>query len=129
MSQKKLAFVFLLGIVLCVTGVAMAAAVKIELLPWEFSVAPEPDARGQAVLNYAKGKDKTIGQFNCWGLTPETDYDVYLFIDGSWENIGTFTTNKNGAGHLHAYGDGDHRGSLPIAINNAALNATVLMSP
>ena len=114
-------------VIASVAGVALAKAVKVELVPWSDSVAPEPDASGHAILNYAKGADKTEVQVNCWGLTPETDYTVYL-NNGSWYSIGTFTTNGYGDGNLHVKLAGDASGDQPVAVNNSELNATVLMS-
>ena len=126
--MKKLATFCLIATVLCASGIAVAAAVKIALVP--YPAAPgvaEPDASGQTILNYAKGKDKTEVQVNCWGLTPGTEYVVYA-KPGGWQAIGSFTARKNGSGNVHVRLDGDFSGALPVAVNNAALNATVLIS-
>ena len=126
MSRTKIGLVCVLAIVLGVTGVALAKAVKVELAPYG---SLEPDASGHAILNYAKGADKTEVQVNCWDLTPETEYTVYLSPDdgGSYYAIGTFTTDSSGEGNLHAKLAGDVSGDLPVAVNNTALNATVLL--
>ena len=130
MSMKKFTPVAVMAVLLCVCGIELAAAVKVDLLPLPGSVAPEPDASGHAVLNYAKGADKTEVQVNCWDLTSETEYTVYLCAPGpEWYEIGSFTTRKNGNGNLHVRLPGDHSAHLPVAVNNAAAGATVLISP
>ena len=126
MLRKKELLICLAAVVLCVAGIALAAAVKVDLLPYPPAAPQEPDASGQAVLNYAKGADKTEIQVNCAGLTPGAEYTVY--IGTPWEVIGTFVARKNGTGNLHARPDGDQSGRLPVAVNNAA-NQTVLLGP
>ena len=105
-----------------------AAAVKVALVPYDNPVIglAEPDASGHAILNYAKGADKTEVQVNCWGLMPDSEYTVYLKA-ATWHPVGTFTTRKNGSGNLHAKLPGDHSGHLPVAVNNTD-GYTVLMS-
>ena len=127
MLGKKVGLICLVGVILCGTGIALAAAVKVELAPYPAASPIEPQASGRMVLNYAKGADKTVVQLNCWGLMPESEYTVYLSPDSgiTWENIGTFTTRKNGTGNLHVALPGDRSGDLP-AVNNAA-NETVLL--
>ena len=127
MLRRSLMLISLAVFVLAGAGIALAAAVKVDLLPYPVANPIEPDASGRAVLNYAKGSDKTVAQVNCWGLTPESEYMVYL-KDGGWYAIGTFTTRKNGSGNLHVFLEGDHSGHLPVAVNNAA-NQTVLLGP
>ena len=126
MLRRKLVSICLVALILGVTGIALAKAVKVELAPYG---TLEPDASGHAILNYAKGADKTEVQVNCWGLTPETEYTVYLNDGVDYYAIGTFTTDSSGDGHLHAKLEGDASGDLPVAVNNTALNATVLISP
>jgi len=128
MLRKKNVLICLAAVVLCVAGIALAAAVKVELMPYAYPGAEpiEPDASGQAVLNYAKGADKTEIQVNCRGLTPGEEYTVY--IGSPWEVIGTFIARKNGSGNLHARPDGDQSGRLPVAVNKG-LYTTVLLGP
>ena len=125
MLRKNVIWVCLIAFVLATAGVAFAKAVKVVLAP----TGVEPDASGRAVLNYAKGKDKTEFQVNCWGLTAETEYTVYLKPGGTWKAIGTFTTDEYGEGHLHAKLPGNESASVPVAVNNTATNTTVLMGP
>jgi len=99
----------------------------VELMPYAYPGAEptEPDASGQAVLNYAEGADKTEIQVNCSGLTPGAEYTVY--IGSPWEVIGTFVARNNGTGNLHARPDGDQSERLPVAVNTGG--ATVLLGP
>ena len=118
----------LIGLVIAlVAGIALAKAVKVDLLPYPDDPI-EPDASGRAVLNYAKGADKTEVQINCRGLMSETEYTVYLYDveNADFYSIGTFTTRKNGTGNFHTKLDGDRSGELPVAVNNPA-NQTVLL--
>jgi hypothetical protein len=68
---------------------------------------------GQAILNYAKGANKTECQVNCWDMESETEYTALVCeCDDDGEvidcvELGSFTTNKKGKGHLHASVEGD----------------------
>jgi len=126
MLRKKALLICLAAVVLCVAGIALAKAVKVELLPYPAAAPLEPDASGQAILNYAKGEDKTEIQVNCSGLTPGAEYTVYIGGGSTWEDIGTFIARKNGTGNLHARPDEDQSG-LSVAVNTGG--ATVLLGP
>ena len=106
-------------------GLALSAAVKVQLVPYS-ETPPITGASGQAILNFAKGADATEIQINCWGLTPETEYTVYL--KPGFESIGTFTTMKNGSGNFHLRLAGDQSKNLPVTVNDTAANLTVLQS-
>ena len=125
--RKKSALICLVAL-LAIPGIALAAAVKVQLAPWAPNGPIEPDASGKANLNYAKGADKTIVQVNCWALMPEAEYTVYLSPDfpAEWNMIGTFTTDAEGEGHLHVFLPGDQSHPEAVAVNNAA-NSTVLL--
>lgn len=120
----------LIGLVIAlVSGIALAKAVMVDLLPYPADPI-EPDASGKAMLNLAqKGDDgKTEVQVNCWGLMPEADYTVYVGTEGgSWTEVCTFTTNKQGTGSCHSRIEGDFTGDS-VAVNNAN-NETVLLGP
>jgi len=125
MLRKKALLICLAAVVLCVAGVALAKAVKVDLLPTDPS---EPDASGKAVLNYAKGADKTEIQVNCAGLTPGAEYTVWIgTVGGPWTNVGTFVARKNGTGNLHARPGGD-LSELTVGVNRDVWN-NVLLSP
>ena len=126
MSRKSF-LLLVAAVVLCSAGVALAAAVKLNLV--HYLGGPDVGASGQAVLNYAKGADKTEIQINCQGLTPLTNYTVYLSPTptGPFQSVGNFTTLRNGKGTLHLSIPGDVSGSV-VTVNNTVLNATVLQS-
>lgn len=107
-------------------GLALSKAVKMELAPYPATSPIEPGASGHAILNYAKGADGTEIQVNCWGLTPDTTYTVYL-KPAAYLAIGTFTTKKNGSGNFHIRLDGDQSVTLAVAVNNPG-GSTVLHS-
>lgn len=129
MLRKSIVWVCLFAFVLSAAGIAFAAAVKVTLAPYAYpnQDPDEPDASGRAVLNYAKGKDKTEVQVNCWGLTPNTECWVWIDL-GGWQEIGTFTTDESGEGHLHAKLPGDVSGATQVAVNTPKFR-TVLLWP
>jgi|GEM_PF-3262261 len=118
MLRKSIIWVCLVSFVLATAGIAFAAAVKVILSPYPADDPIEPDATGRAVLNYAKGKDKTEVQVNCWGLTPNSDYRLWLYL-GGWKRVDVFTTDEDGEGHLHAKLSGDVSGATKVAVNTA----------
>ena len=126
MLSKKRVLILFATILVCVAGLALAKAVKVELMPYPPAAPLDPNASGHAILNYAKGQDKTIVQVNCWNLKPETGYTVYL-SNGGFYSIGDFTTRKNGSGNLHVSLEGDVSADLPVAVNDTASNLTVLL--
>lgn len=125
MLRKKALLICLAAVVLCVAGIALAKAVKVDLLPTD---PLEPDASGKAVLNYAKGEDKTEIQVNCSGLTPGEEYTVWIgTVGGPWMNVGTFVARKNGTGNLHARPAGD-LSELTVGVNKDVWH-NVLLGP
>jgi len=107
MVRTRNVLVCLTAITLCLAGIALGKAVKQDLMN------EDGDVLGNAVLNYAKGADKTEIQVNCQGLEEGTDYTVLLCpcdAGGELDDcivLGSFTTGKNGKGHLHAREEGD----------------------
>ena len=130
MRRKNIILICLVAFVLATAGIAFAKAVKVILEPYAYAGEDpiEPDASGRAMLNHAKGKDKTEVQVNCWGLVAEAEYTVYLKPGGAWKAVGTFTADEEGEGHLHARLPGNESASLPVAVNNDQ-NKTVLLGP
>ncbi|HUW20513.1 MAG TPA: hypothetical protein VMW16_14545 [Sedimentisphaerales bacterium] len=127
MSGKKVGLICVVSVVLLAAAVALAAAVKVELLPCPAENPIEPNASGHAILNYAQGRDKTMVEINCWGLKADMNYTAHLKAPEGFHSIGMFTTRKNGSGNLNVDLEGDHSAHLPVAINNDA-NETVLRS-
>ena len=107
MLLKRKVLICLAAVTICLSGIALAKAVKQEL------VNEDGEIIGKANLNYAKGANKTECQVNGWDLDTETEYIVLLCVcddDGEVTDcteVGSFTTNKKGKGHLHASVEGD----------------------
>ena len=115
---KKSIVICIAAIVLCVGGIALAKAVKLNLVPVEGS--PDLDGSGRAVLNYAKGEDKTIIQVNCWGLTPGDEYGVNL-ANGKGP-VGRVVAKKNGTITVHGEQEGDQSGCIVRVRNRTQMH-------
>ncbi|UCE20135.1 MAG: hypothetical protein JSV84_07305 [Gemmatimonadota bacterium] len=122
---KKFALIGL--VVALVAGIALAKAVKKDLVPFAAG-CPEEGAYGKVMLNYAKDADKTEIQINCWGLTAGTEYEVWIDDGAGYVSYGTFTVRQNGTANFHAKPAGDISDALSVAVNDAANNCTVLIS-
>ena len=109
MLRKKNLLICLAAVVLCVAGIALAKAVKVDLQNPAGLPADDQDAgaTGRAVLNYAKGADKTEVQFNCQGLTPGATYVIGIVDVGIFPGTGTYTPLPNGKLMVHAAVSGD----------------------
>ncbi|HUW55931.1 MAG TPA: hypothetical protein VMZ92_04800 [Planctomycetota bacterium] len=123
MLRKNVIWICLVAFVLATAGIAFAKAVKLELKPYPEAAPNEPGASGHAILNYSADDDVTQVQVNCWGLTPGTEYTVYVWQGGGPVSIGTFTAKKRGQGHLHVEMEGNTTGLLPIYVSNPLLPA------
>ena len=120
---KKNIVICIMAIVLCVGGIALAKAVKLNLVPVNHS--PDPDGFGRAVLNYAEGEDKTIIQVNCWGLTPGNGYGVNLA--NGMGSAGGAVASANGTITIHGEQEGDQSGCI-VRIKNRTQNRPALRS-
>jgi hypothetical protein len=103
MTRKRLLLVGL-AVLVSFAGVAFAQAVKTDLLPQAPASDPDSGASGQAVLNYAKGADKTEVQINAEGLTPGATYFPGIFGSGGFPYV---TAGPNGKINVHAEVSGD----------------------
>lgn len=115
--MRKYAVTIAVCLVALMATMAFAKAVNVALCP---TAAAPDDARGRAILNYAKDANKTEIQVNCWGLDPNYNYTAWINVTGlgcpqigGWSNIGTFSVNKKGNGHVHA--------SVPTDVSGAVL--------
>jgi len=121
--MKKYASVVAICLVALMVTLAFAAAIKVDLLAYPGTGY----GSGQAILNYAKGADKTEIQVNCWGLDPGEWYTVRIGpLTPRWKSLGTFTAKKNGEGHIHARLSGDWSSNY-IAVNLQDTKTTILM--
>jgi len=123
MLRKKALLICLAAVVLCVAGIALAEAVKLTLVPVDGG--PDPDGSGRAVLNYAKGEDKTIIQVNCWELTPGDEYGVNL-ANGKGP-VGRVVAKKNGTITVHGEQEGDQSGCI-VRVRNRTQKHQALQS-
>ena len=107
MLRTRSVLIWLTAATLCFAGVAMGKPVKVELAALDI----ESSAGGEAILNYAKGADRTEIQVNCSGLEPNTECIVSLYEcteeEPGYIELGTLTTNKKGKGTLHVRVEGD----------------------
>ena len=121
MRRKNIILICLVAFVLATAGIAFAKAVKVALEPYPEANPNEPGASGHTILNYSADDDVTQVQVNCWGLTPGTEYTVYVWENDEPVSIGTFTAKRRGQGHLHVEMEGDTSGLLPIHVSNPLL--------
>ena len=126
MLRKNIVSICVVSFILLAAGFAFGAAVKVGLVPYDLNGPPEPKASGHIILNYDSDADVTQVQVNGKRLKSETEYTVYLTIEGTITDIGSFITKKGGAGHLHVKLDGDVTDVRPIYLNDTDLNLTVL---
>lgn len=61
-------------------------------------------ASGRVIFNDVKGAEKVVVQANVWDMEPETTYELHVAVHGvePIHNFGTFTTDEDGDGSLHA---------------------------
>lgn len=111
--MKKLAIATVLSLllvaVICVP--AMAAAQKVDLVTCPINYpdpANQPPGGGFVVFNNPSNPSQNlVVTVALKGVEPNTAYDIYLFVDGSWYGTGpvdTVTTNKKGNANFHMNG-------------------------
>jgi hypothetical protein len=63
-----------------------------------------PGASGRVIFNDVKGAEKVVVQANVWDMEPETEYELHVAVHNVEPifNFGTFTTDEDGDGSLHA---------------------------
>ena len=129
--MKKYTVAIAICLIALMATMTFAGAVNVALCP---DAAPD-DARGRAILNYAKGADKTEIQVNCWGLDPDYNYTAWINVTGlgcpeigGWSNIGTFSVNTKGNGHVHASVPTDVSGAV-LMVNFETPSATHVLEP
>ena len=122
--MKKTVLICVATVVLCVAGIALAKAVKLDLVPCPINYPDPgnlPPGGGFVVLNNSSGDCHNLElTVSLKGVEPNTTYDIYLFVDGSWyagAKAGTVTTNKRGNANFHMNGliaEGEHTLAIDI---------------
>ena len=102
--MKKTGILLTVLLVLGIAVVAYAGAIKIDLYldMKQAGQNEDPAASGFVIVN--QNKQGAFAQFQVRGLTPGKQYWGYCYYvaDASFFDIGEFTMNKSGSGHLHA---------------------------
>lgn len=137
MFRKKTVLICLGAVVLCVAGLAVAKAVKVELVPCPINYPdPEnlPPGGGFVIFNDSAGAGHNLElTVSLKGVEPDTAYDIYLFVDGGWyagEKAGTVTTNKRGNANFHMNAlieEGEH--TLAIDVTKEGSGSDVYETP
>ncbi|MHC4627173.1 MAG: hypothetical protein ACYTDV_09360 [Planctomycetota bacterium] len=137
MKTKKSLLICLTAVVLCVAGVALAKAVKVELEPCPINYPdPEnlPPGGASVVFNNSAGAGHNLElTVSLKGVEAGTAYDIYLFVDGGWHDgakAGTVTTNKRGNANFHLntlLEKGEH--TLAIDVTKEGSGADVYETP
>ncbi len=102
MLRKKVLMTCLAAVVLCVAGIALAKAVKVDLNPIGVD-----SGGGFVVFNNTSGPENVQVQMSLKGALPNTDYDVFVHIDGPDTYVATITTNAMGNANFHYSGSAD----------------------
>lgn len=105
MLRKKVLLTCLAAVVLCVAGIALAAAVKVDLNP--ISVGDQDPGGGFVVFNNTSGPENVQVQMSLKGALPNTDYDVIVHVGGPDTYVATITTNAEGNANFHYSGSAD----------------------
>lgn len=102
MLRKKNVLICLAAVVLCVAGVALAKAVKVELNP-----IGDDLGGGFVIFNDTSGPENVQVQMSLKGALPKTDYDVIVHVGGPDTYVATITTNAKGNANFHYSGSTD----------------------
>lgn len=102
MKRKKLLFICLTAVVLCLGGITLAKALKVELNP----IGTDPGG-GFVIFNDTSGPENVQIQMSLKGALPNTDYDVIVHIGAPDTYVATVTTNAKGNANFHYSGSVD----------------------
>ena len=117
--MKKL--ILLSAIVLCIGGVAFAAAVKVDL-----EDVKKIGASGQVIVNYAEGAGKTEIQVNCKGLMAGQKYIITVHTSKGYAEV-LEVAKKNGTIATHIKKKGDWTPKLTIKIYRGKVSSKTLV--
>ena len=102
--STKTSILLAIALILGISLVAYAGAIKVSLSrdTANAGALEDPAARGFVIVN--QNKQGAIAQFQVRGLTQGKQYWGYCYdvTATSFIDIGEFTMNKSGSGHLHA---------------------------
>ncbi len=96
MKRKKLLFICLIAVTLCVGGIALAKAIKVGLVP----IGSDPGG-GFVIFNNTSGPENVQVQMSLKGALPLTDYDVIVHLGAPDTYVATVTTNIRGNVNFH----------------------------
>jgi hypothetical protein len=97
MKRKKLLFICLTAVVLCLGGITLAKALKVKLNP----IGTDPGG-GFVIFNDTSGGPYNVQiQMSLKGAKPNTNYDVIVHIGAPDTHVATVTTNAKGNANLH----------------------------
>jgi len=110
MLRKKSVLICLAAVVLCVAGIALAKAVKVELN----QIGSDPGG-GFVIFNNTSGPENVQIQMSLKGALPKTDYDVIVHIGAPDAYVATVTTNAKGNANFH-YGGSVASGDQKVGL-------------
>jgi len=127
MKKTAVGLVFFMAMLAMTSGAVLAAAQKVVLVPCPINYpGPNfPPGGGFVIFNNPKGADHNLEvTVSLKGVTPSTEYDIYLFIDqgGTGEKIGTLKTNPKGNANFHINGlleEGTHVLAIDITLKGS----------
>jgi hypothetical protein len=119
MKRILVSLVLCLVVVGIIASPALAAAQKVDLVPNPKWNAP---GGGFVVFNNSVGPNNLKVTLALKGVTPDTSYDIYLFVDTSVGiMLGTIMTDGKGNANLHInnlVAAGQHNLGVVVTLNN-----------
>ena len=129
--KKVVLLTTVVALLVCLVAVpvVMAAAQKANLVPCpiNYPTTPPPGG-GFVVFNNSAGPDNLEMTVALKGVKPNTDYDIYIFVDGAWLNgalSGTVTSNEQGNANFHlntAVTSGTHTLNIDVTLKGSGLD-------
>jgi hypothetical protein len=135
MKRQVVVVATVLALVALIVVPVIAAAQKAGLVPCPINYPGPtlPPGGGFVVFNNSAGPNNLEMTLSLKGVSPNADYDIYVFVDGAWlggDKVGTVTTNKQGNANLHlnaAVSTGSH--VLNVDVTSAGSFADVYELP
>jgi len=124
MKKTAVGLVFFMAMVALTAGAVLAAAQKVDLVPCPInfpSGTEPPPGGGFVIFNNPRGTNHNLEvTVSLKAVEPNTSYDIYVFVDGTWFNgakVGTIKTNPRGNANFHLdalLNEGDHVLALDV---------------